>query len=258
MVEVESKERDRLRWASRVGRICGLAASPAELLDELLVLSHAAGGFVGLNGGGGVRTVIQGLQDGRLLRASGRHHEPIDLAAAAQHRPVKLLAATVAAAHLGGAHHDGPALRIATDDATLILWFDAQNTSQARLQTVLFGAVHEAVLEALGRFAVGPVPAGDAPLQVAALGAWSRCNVPLLFLNPDGDVVAANPAAWRKLELSEDTAELPPWLRSQVLTRLAGLQQTGGLPDGASGDYAWVVAGGGHAAARRPGAGDGR
>jgi DNA-binding CsgD family transcriptional regulator len=244
---------ERLRWATRLGALCGAVRGGDEdalaLLDGAISLFGASGGFIGVCAvDGSPRVLDQGLDTAKLAAACAQDHEPRALVDAAGDRPVRLLAASVAAITLGGAHHDGPLLRIAQNGggpiATLALWFDHSSAAQARLHTVLLDKLREPLLDALRRLPDASKDSPEAPMQVAALGAWSRCNVPLLFLNREGDVLAANPAAWRKLALAEERPGLPDWLRDQVDTRLAGLQRVGGLPDGVSGDYAWVAASG--------------
>ena len=239
-----------MRWAARLGGICALAQGRAgdagRLLDELLALFGAAGGFIGLSDAAGeVLIVDRGMDSQRLAAACDGLPEPPALREAAGGEPVRMFGAALAAITLGAATHDGPVLRVHAADGvaegTVVLWFDAEASPSARSRGELVIALRAPVLDALLRLTNAASEEDDAPLEVAALGAWSRCNVPLLFLSPDGDVVAANPAAWRKLELSGEQPRLPTWLAGQVVTRLEGLRRVGGLPEGVSGDYAWVV-----------------
>lgn len=254
MVGIGHEEAERLVWVASLGALCGaVARDPGDdmaLLDGMLNLLGAQGGFLGLRGADGeCRVVDRGMDSARLAAACDGELEPPALASAAGDGPLRLLGPSVGAITLGGAVYDGPLLRISlagpAASATIVFWFSGEGASRARSRAHLLEVVVEPVLDALRRLADGACEEPEAPQEVAALGAWSRCNVPLLFLREDGGIVAANPAAWRKLELFGDDPGLPGWLLEQVQSRLEGLRRVGGLPEGVSGDYAWVVAGDG-------------
>jgi DNA-binding CsgD family transcriptional regulator len=94
----------------------------------------------------------------------------------------------------------------------------------------VLGSAVDAISSALGRLQATPVPPGGS--------AWRRCNVPLIYLDDEGAVLEANPAAVRKLELDE-SLELPEWLEERVDERIIALRRSG-LEPGASGDYSYL------------------
>ncbi len=246
-----AEETEPLRWGARLGAICACAADVSAgdwvFLEAMLELTGARAGFLGLSSADEEpRVVDRGLDSARLAAACDGAHEPAALADAAGSAPVRVLSPTLAAIALGAASHNGPLLRVAVehqgDQGTLALWFGGEDGALARSTAERFIALRRPLQDALRALAGNWAEVVDAPLEVAALGAWSRCNVPLIFLNAAGGVVAANPAAWRKLELSGLQPELPTWLAEQLESRLEGLRRGGGLPDGVSGDYAWVSA----------------
>lgn len=244
-------ERERLAWAMRLGGLCGaMRGGPSEalpFLDGMMSMLGAEGGFLGVSGADGqARVVDRGMDSARLAAACDGRLEPLALTQAGAAQPVRVLGAAVGAITLGGPCYDGPILRVALFEdgarASLVLWFSEDGAGRARSRARLLNVVLDPLLAALRRLAEGAWQDPDGAPQVDAFGAWSRCSVPLLFLREDAVVVAANPAAWRKLDLAGVGLELPVWLHDEVRSRLEGLQVDGGLPEGASGDYAWVSA----------------
>jgi DNA-binding CsgD family transcriptional regulator len=247
---IEHEVRERLRWGARLGALCA-ATSPSEssadtFLAGVIELTRASGGMLGLRAAeGGCRGLERGLDPACLAAACEGGHEPPLLSAGPARGAVHVFEGAAAALQVPGC--DGSVLRVGWADgelrATLLLCFaDAEGGWVGELAALLTD-LEDLLMEALARLALPPGREADGPLEVAALGAWSRCNVPLIFLESDGAVAAANPAAWRKLELGGDTTALPGWLADLVALRLEALRRDGGLPDSVSGDYAWVSAG---------------
>lgn len=244
-------EAERLRQAARLGAACGAydgtPASQAAFLRAVVALSGASGGFLGVALSGGSRRIAtEGLNAREFEQLCDGGPEPRTLTEAAGERPLHLFGAALARVTLGSAALGGPLLRIGVEEAggraSLGLCFAAADADRARAQAGQFELLLEPLVDALRQFDSTGEPESDGPLELAALGAWSRCNVPLLFLTREGAVVAANPAALRKLGLDGTEPELPDWLRGEVDNRIDGLRRGGGIPDGVSGDYAWVAA----------------
>ncbi len=245
-------ELERLRWAVSFGELCGRAgqaARPAaDFLAGWLQLNSGVCGFLGFEGTGRIAQLRSlGCDEDALAELVEDGMEPPGLAGAAGDDALVLLPAAATETLLGLAAAAwpgrGPLLRVAINHGgppvTLVVGFEAGADVLARERLQMTAAVLPSLQGALERVTIADQVSTDAPHTGLALGAWRRCNVPLVFLHSDATVVAANPAAFRKLGLEEGDQLLPDWLGNEVRHRLEGMPM-GRLPDNVSGAYSYV------------------
>lgn len=246
------EELERLQWAVAFGELSGRAVQAtrpaADFLAGWLDLNGGVCGYLSFQGPGlGVRLRSLGCDQAALAALANGSLEPPALAEAAANGGVALLPGAVAGTLLGLTEPQWPArgslLRVATNGAgspiSLVVAFDVGSDGLARERLRMTAAVLPSLHAALERVTIADQVSTGTPTSGLALGAWQRCNVPLVFLHDDATVVAANPAAFRKLGLEEGDQLLPDWLGKEVRQRLRGMPQ-GRLPDDVSGAYAYV------------------
>lgn len=253
----------QIKLASEVGALCSRARAGDLNSDGFLIglreLVEADGALLALRlADGSVAAWTSGLDHERAQRLLGDGLEPPGLATLAHGRP---------AWRLGDVDPAGDPLqdeveeellnklgverlvRLGTRDAIILLcrftarddFPDAVVRVFALLRRPLADA-YEALRStpaALDHVVTPQVDSFAPQIDTAALRAWSRCPVPLVLLDAGGDVLAANGAARRKVDVRGDPPTLPAWLADVVGSRLGDLSLNG-LPDDASGDYQFV------------------
>jgi DNA-binding CsgD family transcriptional regulator len=246
----------RVELAAELGSLTARAEGPDfgrnEFLDAFVRLAGGDAGVLVVGEGGTVRLASKGLRPEPLAgsldglvpsfladRRIGLSAGPVDPAAIARLRPNLDPPATPWALSLVTADAEGPTALLS------VLWCHPPGDAVDALIEVL-GSLHSRLERALDE--LGALSADDTVEGLSAPPSpiWRRCNVPLLYLSEDGVVLAANPAAKRKIELDAETLGLPKELNDRVLERLKVLSTMGGLPAGTSGDYSYLAEAGGN------------
>lgn len=186
----------QLLWAAQVGELCGRAgdglAPEWGFLDVWLELLGAEAGYL---------TVVRpdGLEQSfsrRLVPGAPRGDAPGVREVRTDDAPARLVVTAAGRTPLA---------------AALAVEIDRPSTTAA------VQSVEPLVRRALLRLARGPASPSDA----AAVKAWNSAPGPMLLLGEDAAVIAANPAAQRRLKLGRD-GSVPPWLRRWLDAELDG------------------------------------
>lgn len=207
-------------WAARLGELCGRTdAGPAAewtFLDGWLELLGAKRGCL----------VVVRPDEAPSLFCRGYTR---------QVRPVAadlLRGSAQAVSVVDGRGTDGePALRVlATGEAGhMAVLTTIGGASKVSLITSMYPCIERALVRLAER--------RTAPVETTATarGAWERAAVPMLILQEDLSIFAANPACALQLDIEADDP-LPNWLKSRIQATLGGVKTGGEAAD------AWTTA----------------
>jgi|GEM_PF-6504776 len=243
----------RVEMAAELGALAaraeGVDFGRAEFLDAWVQIAGADAGLLCVQQGGRARLEAKGLHPSNLAgsldgiipaflaeRRSGVVLAPVDTAALATLRPQLDPAPSPHAITLITTDNTGPTGLVAA------VWW-ATPTERGEDFEGVVSSLHSLLQRALDEMAAPGVDDTIEGLSAPPSPIWRRCNVPLLYLSEAGEVLAANPAAKRKVEL--DGLTLPSGLSERVAERLKVLRRQGGLPAGTSGDYSYLAEAGG-------------